>query len=80
MRSFLEAVNPEQIVVYSVASDICIDLTGRLLAEAMGYELIVASDAIKGIDSKRIKECMDEWHSLGVSLRKTEEIIGASKE
>jgi hypothetical protein len=46
----------------------------------MGYELIMASDAIKGIDSKKIKECMDEWHSLGVSLRKTEEIIEASKE
>ena len=74
-RTFLEAVNPDQIVVYGVASDICVDLAVRYLAETMGYEVIVASDAIKGIDPNRINGCMAEWRSLGVSLRKSEEII-----
>jgi len=71
-RTFLGAVNPGQIVVYGVASDVCVDLAVRYLAETMGYEVIVASDAIKGIDPSRINGCMAEWRSLGVSLRKTE--------
>jgi nicotinamidase-related amidase len=74
-RPFLEAVNPDQIVVYGVASDICVDLAVRFLAEAMGYEVIVASEAIKGIDPKKINECIAEWHSLGTNLHKTEEIV-----
>jgi nicotinamidase/pyrazinamidase len=74
-RPFLEAVNPDQIVVYGVASDICVDLAVRYLAEMMGYEVIVASDAIKGIDPNRINECMAEWRSLRANLRKTDEII-----
>jgi len=74
-RPFLKAVNPDQIMVYGVASDVCVDLAVRYLAEAMGYEVIVASDAIKGIDPNKINECIAEWHSLGASLRKTDEII-----
>jgi nicotinamidase/pyrazinamidase len=73
--TFLKAVNPDRIVVYGVASDICVDDAVRYLAEAMGYKVIVVSDAIKGIDPKKINKCMDEWHSLGVNLRKTDEII-----
>jgi nicotinamidase/pyrazinamidase len=74
-RPFLDAVNPDQIVVYGVASDICVDLAVRYLAKAIGYEVIVVSDAIKGIDPSKIKTCMSEWRSLCVSLIKSEEII-----
>lgn len=73
-RTFLEAVNPDRIVVYGVASDVCVDLAVRYLAETMECEVIVASDAIKGIDPNRISECMAEWYSFGVNLRKTHEI------
>jgi len=74
-RPFLEAVNPDQIVVYGVASDICVDFAVRYLAGAMGYDVTVAYDAIKGIDPNKIKKCISEWRSLGVSLSMSEEII-----
>jgi nicotinamidase/pyrazinamidase len=75
IRPFLEAVNPEQILVYGVAIDICVDLAVRYLAKEMGHKIIVASDAIVGIDSSKVKTCMNEWRILKVSRCKSEEII-----
>ena len=62
-------------MVYGVASDICVDFAMMYLAGAMGYYVAVAYDAIKGIEKSKVKTCVSEWRSLGVSLSKSEEII-----
>lgn len=72
---FLESINPEQIVVYGVATDVCVDLAVKYLARDLGYRVMVAADAIKEIDPDRGKKCVAEWRSLGVHLQKTEKLL-----
>jgi nicotinamidase/pyrazinamidase len=74
-RPFLTKINPEEIIVYGVASDVCVDLAVRYLADKLGYRVTVALDAIMGIDSNKTKACIDAWRSLKVSLQHTEQIL-----
>jgi len=74
-RPFLAKIDPEEVVVYGVATDICVDLAVRYLADELGYKVTVALDAIRGIDSNKTKACIDGWRSLKVSLQNTEQIL-----
>ncbi len=78
-RSFLAKIDPEEVVVYGVATDVCVDLAVRYIADKLGYKATVALDAIMGIDPDKIKACIDEWRRLKVSLRKTEQILAKLK-
>jgi nicotinamidase/pyrazinamidase len=74
-KVFLESINPEQILVYGVATDVCVDLAVKYIARDLGYKVIVVTDAIKEIDPAKGKKCLAEWRNLGVQLQKTEELL-----
>ncbi len=74
-RLFLAEIDPEEVVVYGVAVDVCVDHAVRYMAEKLGYKTIVVLDAIRGIDPIKTKECFNEWRSLKVGLEKTEQIL-----
>ncbi len=74
-RPFLTKIDPEEVVVYGVATDVCVDLAVRYIADKLGYNVTVALDAIRGIDSNKTKECIKGWRSLKVSLQNTGEIL-----
>ncbi|MGD0805715.1 MAG: isochorismatase family protein [Candidatus Bathyarchaeia archaeon] len=74
-RSFLTKIDPEEVVVYGVATDVCVDITVKYLADKLGFKVTVALDAIRGIDSRRTKECIEEWRSLKVNLQDTAHIL-----
>ena len=74
-KAFLESVAPESVIVYGVATDVCVDLAVMYLARDLGYRVTVASDAIKAIDTVKERKCIASWRSEGVHLRKTEEIL-----
>jgi len=78
-RPFLVKIDPEEVVVYGVATDVCVDLAVKLIAGKLGYRATVALDAIMGIDSNKTKACIDEWRRLKVSLEKTEHILAKLK-
>jgi nicotinamidase/pyrazinamidase len=72
VKSFLNFVDPERIVVYGVATDICVDQTVSYLARELGYDVLVVIDAIKELDSGKAWRCLEDWRSIGVSLQNTE--------
>ena len=78
-RHFLAKINPEEVVVYGVAADLCVDSSVKYIADKLGYKTTVALDAIMGIDSNKTKACIDEWRSLKVSLQNTGQILARLK-
>ncbi len=74
-RQFLAKIDPDELVVYGVATDVCVDLAVRYLADRLGYKVTVALDAITGIDPNKTKACIDAWRSIKVSLLNTEHIL-----
>jgi nicotinamidase/pyrazinamidase len=74
VKSFLNFVDPERIVVYGVATDICVDQTVCYLARELGYEVLVVIDAIKELDSSKAWRCLEDWRSMGVSIQNTEDL------
>jgi nicotinamidase/pyrazinamidase len=74
-RLFLAEIDPEEVAVYGVAVDVCVDHAVRYMADKLGYKTTVILDAIRGIDPIKTKECLNEWRNLKVGLEKTEQII-----
>lgn len=72
----LDALAPDRIVVYGVATDFCtraaIEGLARLRPDA---ELIVVTDAIRGIDQAKSDAYVNDWAAKGVRLRTTSEVV-----
>ncbi|MGH9379103.1 MAG: cysteine hydrolase family protein [Thermoanaerobaculia bacterium] len=71
----VRALNPERIVVYGVALDVCnwFAIEG-LLARGLG-ELTLVTDATKPIHADRAEELLASWRSRGVELTTTEAVL-----
>ena len=67
----LEAINPDRVIVYGVATNVCVDFAVRGLLER-GKEVYVVEDAIMGLPN--IPSPVEEWKKLGAKLVKTEQI------
>jgi nicotinamidase/pyrazinamidase len=71
----LRALAPDRVIVYGVATDICtkaaIEGIARLLPDA---ELIVITDAIRGLDAERSKALLEQWRAAGHRLATTADI------
>jgi nicotinamidase/pyrazinamidase len=72
----LEALDPEEIVVFGVASDICNNaaILGFLLR---GRSVRFVEDASRGLDEARTASCMAVWRERGVAFSTADEAIGA---
>ena len=72
----LEALAPERIVVYGVATDFCTRAAVEGLARLRpAAELIVVTDAIRGINEANSQGCINDWNARGHTLRTTAEVI-----
>lgn len=71
----LDLVQPDEIVVYGVALDVCdaYAIEGFLTRER--YRLTLVHDATKPIDADRGKELLEKWEKEGVRIATTAEII-----
>lgn len=74
VKSFIELINPELIVIYGFVSEICVDNAVKLFASDLHYETVVVLDAIKELDSTKSKSCQSKWIELGVKLLNTSEV------
>lgn len=74
----LEALAPERVIVFGVATDICVAaaITG-LLAMENPPQIVLAYAACAGIDKDRSADLMAEWEKAGVTLASIKEITGA---
>ncbi len=74
VKSYMDLIRPEIIVVYGVVSEICVNLAVVFFAEDLGYETVVVVDAIKGIDMSKVDSCKAVWKALGVEMLRTRDV------
>jgi nicotinamidase-related amidase len=70
----LEALDPEEVVVFGVATDVCDDATVRGLL-GRGRRVRFVEDAGRGLDEAREAACRAAWRERGVAFSTTEEVI-----
>jgi len=70
----LSVIAPRQVVVYGVATEYCVQAAVLGLVQR-GYHVVVADDAIKGVE---LGAAIDAWRAMaaaGAQLRSTQEIL-----
>ena len=72
----LDALDPDEIVVFGVATDVCDDaaIRGFLLR---GRRVRFVEDASRGLDEDRVAACTAVWRDRGVAFSTTEEVIAS---
>jgi nicotinamidase/pyrazinamidase len=72
--ALLDALDPEEIVVFGVATDVCDDaaILGFL---ARGRRVVFVEDAARGLDEERVAACTAAWREGGVEFTTTDEAI-----
>jgi nicotinamidase/pyrazinamidase len=70
----LEALDPESIVVFGVATDVCNDaaIRGFLLR---GRQVRFVEDAARGLNEARVAACTASWRERGVEFTTVDQVI-----
>jgi nicotinamidase/pyrazinamidase len=72
----LDALDPETIVVFGVATDVCNDAAIRGFV-LRGRNVKFVEDASRGLDEKRVASCTAAWREAGVDFVTHDEVIAA---
>jgi len=72
----LDALDPEEIVVFGVATDVCDDAAIRGFL-ARGRRVRFVEDAARGLDETRTGVCLAAWREAGVSFTTADEVLAA---
>jgi nicotinamidase/pyrazinamidase len=72
----LERLDPDEIVVFGVATDVCDDAAIRGFLER-GRKVRFVEDAARGLDEGRVAACTAAWRELGVQFTTVDEVIGS---
>ena len=70
----LEHLDPDQIVVFGVATDVCDDAAIRGFLER-GRDVLFVEDAARGLDEGRVASCTASWREAGVHFTTADEVI-----
>ena len=70
----LEHFQPDEIVLFGVATDICNDAAIRGLRKR-GYDVTFVEDASCGIDDERSKACIVDWQGGGVRIATVDDVV-----
>ncbi len=70
----MDAVKPERVVVYGVATDYCVKAAVLGLVKH-AKEIYVVTDAVKGITPESTKETFDLFKSLGVKFATSRDVL-----
>jgi nicotinamidase/pyrazinamidase len=71
----LAALDPEEIVVFGVATDVCDDAAIRGFLRR-GRRVRFVEDAARGLDDARTAACTAAWREGGVAFSSVDEVIG----
>ncbi|MBD0339136.1 MAG: cysteine hydrolase [Thermoleophilia bacterium] len=69
----LERLDPDEIVVFGVATDVCDDAAIRGFLDR-GYRVRFVEDAARGLDESRTARCTAAWRERGVEFTTADEI------
>jgi nicotinamidase/pyrazinamidase len=72
----LDSLDPDEIVVFGVATDVCDDAAIRGFV-ARGRNVRFVEDAARGLDEKRTAACLADWREHGVQISTAEEVIAS---
>ncbi|MDX6406967.1 MAG: nicotinamidase/pyrazinamidase [Gaiellaceae bacterium] len=70
----LERLDPDRIVVFGVATDVCDDAAIRGFLER-GIKVTFVEDAARGLDDDRVATCTASWREQGVEFTTSEGAI-----
>ena len=63
----LDALDPEEIIVFGVATDVCDDAAIRGFLQR-GRRVRFVEDAARGLDEERVQQCTAAWRAGGVEF------------
>ena len=72
----LEHLDPDEIVVFGVATDVCDDAAIRGFLQR-GRRVRFVEDAARGLDESRVTKCTTAWRDQGVEFTTVSEVLGA---
>jgi nicotinamidase/pyrazinamidase len=72
----LQHLEPDEIVVFGVATDVCDDAAIRGFVER-GLSVRFVEDAARGLDESRVSTCTAAWRDAGVRFSTTDEVVAA---
>lgn len=75
-ENLLDQLDPERIVLFGVATDICDDAAVRALARR-GRRILFVEDASRGVDEARVAACFADWREAGVGFTTAEDAIAS---
>jgi nicotinamidase/pyrazinamidase len=70
----LDHLDPDEIVVFGVASDVCDDAAIRGFLER-GRKVVFVEDAARGLDEERVAASTKAWRAAGVEFTTAERVI-----
>jgi nicotinamidase/pyrazinamidase len=70
----LARLDPDEIVVFGVATDVCDDAAIRAFLER-GRKVRFVEDAARGLDDARVAACTAAWRDAGVRFTTADEVI-----
>jgi nicotinamidase/pyrazinamidase len=71
-ETMLDMLDPDKILLFGVATDICDDAALRALLRR-GRRVAFVEDASRGVDESRVAACLAEWRDAGVRFTTAEE-------
>ena len=75
-EAVLDVLDPEEIVVFGVATDVCDDAAIRGFLQR-GRRVRFVEDAARGLDERRVAACTAFWRQGGVEFTTAEEVISS---
>ena len=70
----VEALDPDEIVLFGVATDVCDDAAIRGFLQR-GRRVRFVEDAARGLDEERVSACTAFWREGGVEFTTVEEVL-----
>jgi nicotinamidase/pyrazinamidase len=70
----LEHLQPDELVVFGVATDVCDDAAIRGFL-ARGLPVRFVEDAARGLDESRVTKCTTAWREAGVRFTTVAEVV-----
>ena len=70
----LALLDPAEIVLFGVASDVCDDAAIRGLT-ARGRRVTFVEEASRGLDEERVAACLADWRAEGVRFASVDEVL-----
>jgi nicotinamidase/pyrazinamidase len=72
----LELLDPEEVVLFGVATDVCNDAAIRGML-ARGRAVVFVEDAARGLDDARVTACTAAWRDGGVRFATTDDVVAS---